>query len=54
MADHGPGVLPLWRRLGRPGALGGLIAVALGLWVVAEAAGYAMGSARRMGDGPLR
>ena len=31
--------------------IGGGLALALGLWVLAEAAGYEMGSARRMGPG---
>ncbi|MBK5926338.1 tripartite tricarboxylate transporter TctB family protein [Rhodobaculum claviforme] len=47
-----PGRAPsLRRRLARPGVIGGVLALALGLWVMAEAAGYAMGSARRMGPG---
>ena len=41
----------LWQRVGRPGVPGGLIALAVGLWVMAEAQGYPMGSARRMGPG---
>lgn len=47
-----PGRAPsLRRRLVRPGVIGGALALGLGLWVMAEAAGYAMGSARRMGPG---
>jgi hypothetical protein len=33
--------------------IGGALAVALGFWVMAEAAGYPLGSARRMGPGFL-
>jgi hypothetical protein len=47
------GAPPLWRRLARPGVPGGLIALGLGLWVMAEASGYAMGTTRRMGPGYL-
>jgi hypothetical protein len=51
MSDGAAGAGPLRRRLGRPGVIGGTLAGALGLWVMAEAAGYPLGSARRMGPG---
>jgi hypothetical protein len=51
VSDGAAGAPPVWRRLARPGVIGGALACGLGLWVMAEAAGYAMGSARRMGPG---
>ena len=50
MSDRGE-ASPGWRRLVRPGVTGGLLALGLGLWVMLEASGYALGSTRRMGPG---
>jgi hypothetical protein len=50
MADK-PAGTPLWRRLARPGVIGGALALAIGAWVMAEALSYPMGTARRMGPG---
>ena len=50
MSDAATGT-PRWRRLGRPGVIGGALALAIGLWVMSEAAGYPLGTSRRMGPG---
>ena len=51
MNEAETGTPPLRRRLTRPAVLGGALALALGLWVMTEAGGYQMGTARRMGPG---
>ncbi len=50
MSD-GSGGASLARRLARPGVIGGALALAIGLWVMTEASGYPLGTARRMGPG---
>jgi hypothetical protein len=49
--NDAPAGTSLLRRLARPGVIGGLLALAIGLWVIIEAAGYSLGTARRMGPG---
>ena len=53
MSEDAPGAPPGWRRLVQPGVIGGAITLAIGLWVMSEAAGYPLGTARRMGPGYL-
>jgi hypothetical protein len=50
MSD-GPAGAPLRRRLANPGAIGGTLALAAGVWVMIEASGYPLGTLRRMGPG---
>lgn len=51
MSDGGTGAPPGWRRLVLPGTIGGALTLAIGLWVMLEAGGYPIGTARRMGPG---
>jgi hypothetical protein len=42
---------PLTRRLASPGVIGGALALAIGVWAMAEAWTYPLGTLRRMGPG---